>query len=286
VPEQYAGQQMRCPLCNNTFTVPGLPEMPSLAPPPGAAPQPAGGDPVYKLADEPGATVAAPMPPPPPPPLPASHGMDVLPVEEPVRPPRSSAPPPPPVPVGDYTKLRSITLSPRVIPWIGAIGVLVVLVLTFFPWWSGYDKEGKKEGYNAWSLAFGDGKDSYLIKTKDSETKAGGAWFILYVLLILLAALAAIPALLMQLKVIPDNPGLRPLQALKGAVVGGLAGVALILLSLYALFKLLDYGAIPLNFWGLLAYWVNLIAVIALLLQMWLELRGPSRPAPRIDIHT
>ena len=31
VPEQYAGQLMKCPLCNGTFTVPALPSsaMPS-----------------------------------------------------------------------------------------------------------------------------------------------------------------------------------------------------------------------------------------------------------------
>ena len=34
VSEQSAGQQMRCPLCNNTFTVPPLPDAPSLAPSP------------------------------------------------------------------------------------------------------------------------------------------------------------------------------------------------------------------------------------------------------------
>src|SRR6202008_3614086 len=35
VPEQYAGQLMKCPLCTGTFTVPALPQAP--APPP--APQ-------------------------------------------------------------------------------------------------------------------------------------------------------------------------------------------------------------------------------------------------------
>src|SRR3989442_1506053 len=43
VPEQYAGQLMKCPLCSGTFTVPALPPGGSLdapAPPP-APPQPA-----------------------------------------------------------------------------------------------------------------------------------------------------------------------------------------------------------------------------------------------------
>src|ERR1700722_17421884 len=34
VPEQYAGQPMRCPLCSGTFTVPALPTPVASAPPP------------------------------------------------------------------------------------------------------------------------------------------------------------------------------------------------------------------------------------------------------------
>src|SRR6266508_2942482 len=101
VPEQYAGQQMRCPLCNSTFTVPPLPDAPNLAPsPPPPAPAPGAAE-VYPLADD------HTQPPPPstaPPPLPS--------------PTRAPAPPSPPPPVGDYTKLRSIVISPRVVPWI------------------------------------------------------------------------------------------------------------------------------------------------------------------------
>src|SRR3954466_15854611 len=98
VSEQAAGQQMRCPLCNNTFTVPPLPDAPSLAPspppPPAPPPQPApGGAEAYPLADDPHAplpmlTAEAP------PPRPVSS--------------RTPAPTPSPVVVGDYTKMRSI----------------------------------------------------------------------------------------------------------------------------------------------------------------------------------
>jgi len=34
VPEQYAGQLMKCPLCTGTFTVPALPQAPTAPPPP------------------------------------------------------------------------------------------------------------------------------------------------------------------------------------------------------------------------------------------------------------
>src|SRR5262245_19679954 len=88
VPEQYAGQQMRCPLCSNTFTVPPLPDAPTLAPtPPPPPPQPK--TPVYSLADESS-----------PPPLPSAGAKDVPEFSK-----QSSAPAPAPAPppvVGDY----------------------------------------------------------------------------------------------------------------------------------------------------------------------------------------
>src|SRR5262249_10366986 len=146
VSEQAAGQQMRCPLCNNTFTVPPLPDAPSLTPSPPPPPAPAPAAEVYPLADDPHAplqmlTADAP------PPVPS----------------RAPVPPPPPPVVGDYTKLRSIVISPRVVPWIAPIALVVLFLLTFFPWIS-----ARGEGFNAWSLGFGDG----------SKDAPGGAIFI------------------------------------------------------------------------------------------------------------
>src|SRR5439155_1505119 len=125
-----------CPLCNNTFTVPPLPDAPSLAPSPPPSPPPApppppaaGAAEVYPLADEHS------------PPLPT------LTAEPPPVPVRTPAPPPPPPVVGDYTKTRSIVISPRVVPWIAPIALVVLFLLTFFPWL------GRGESsLNAWSL--------------------------------------------------------------------------------------------------------------------------------------
>src|SRR5437764_8607264 len=102
VDNQYAGQQMRCPHCNNVFTVPALPSEPSppTMPPPAPAPLPG--------------------------PVPTSA------------PPVPSAPPPPPVPqvTHDYTKLKSIFISPRIIPWVSFGCVIFVLLMSFFPWYA------------------------------------------------------------------------------------------------------------------------------------------------------
>ncbi len=266
VSEQSAGQQMRCPLCNNVFTVPPLPDAPSLAPspppppplpPPPAPPPSPGAAEVYPLADD----HNAPLPmltaeAPPPVPIP-SH---------------TPAPPPPPPVVGDYTKTRSIIISPRVVPWIAPIAIFVLFLLTFFPWL------GKGEdSLNVWSLGF----------SKSAEhAPVGGALFIFYDLFIVFGVLLAIASLLMQLKVIPDVPALQPIQPWRAVIILGFVGTAYLLLFLNLLVKLFDLGSIWLNFWGWLAETAHCIAVLGLLLEVWLQLRGPTRPPPRIDIHT
>jgi hypothetical protein len=254
VPEQYAGQQMRCPLCNSTFTVPPLPDAPSLAPSPPPPVPATGGAEVYPLADD--------HNPPPPPPLPSTAPPPM------VSP--SRAPAPPPV-VGDYTKLRSVVISPRVVPWIAPIALLVLFLLTFFPWFGSGDF-----GFSPWSLGFGDG----------SKRAPGGAIFIFYDLFVVLGVLLVIVSLLMHLKVIPDSPALEPIKAWRAVIILGFVGTAYLLLFLSTFINLFELKAIWLNFWGWLAACTHFVAVIALLLEVWLQLRGPTRPPPRIDIHS
>lgn len=267
VSEQAAGQQMRCPLCNNTFTVPPLPDAPSLAPSPPLPPPPPAPPPLpapaaaeaYTLADDPNAlpmlTASAPAP---------------VPV-----PSRTPAPPPPPPVVGDYTKLRSIVISPRVVPWIAPIALLVLFLLTFFPWF----RRGQNS-FNAWSLGFSKVPD--ILK----DVWPGGALFIFYDLFIIFGVLLAVASLLMHLKIIPDIPALQPIHPWRAVIILGFVGTAYLLLFLNLLVGLFDLGGIWLNFWGWLAETAHCIAVFGLLLEMWLQLRGPTRPPPRIDIHT
>src|SRR5262245_26364494 len=107
VPDQYAGQLMKCPLCNGTFGVPGLP-------PPAPAPTPAAPD-VFRVAPE---------PPPPPRNEPAPKP------EAPPKAEEAPAPPPPPPPTG-YEKTARFTFRPEVLAWVAPVAMLLVFLLLF-----------------------------------------------------------------------------------------------------------------------------------------------------------
>src|SRR5262249_937155 len=157
VPEQYAGQLMKCPLCAGTFTVPTLAPPPATTPslPSDAAPSdhdsvlataamPSGGRLLDSPTLSPGpppADVYGPAPHPPgsgPPPLPPLPGAQAPP--KPSALPRSQAPPtppppepptlPPPPPLG-YAHSRTIWISPRVVPWIAPVALVLVFLLLF-----------------------------------------------------------------------------------------------------------------------------------------------------------
>jgi hypothetical protein len=267
VPDQYAGQQMRCPLCNNIFTVPGLPEqpgMPAAPPPPPPAPYP------------------GPAAPPPAPPL-VPDPMAFKPTDAPtIAPPARSYAPAPSVQERDYLTLKSIWISKKVIPWIAPMAISLVFLLTFFPWISIGGKGAPTKdlpNFNAWSLAFGGDTGKFL--SAFGVSIAGGLATI-YILFTLFGFLAAIGAFLLHLGIIPPVPALQKWRAI---IVGGFVWVALFFLFLSVLLNLFDHGMIWLNFWGLLAWWAHLVAAIALGLEAWLQLRGPEAPSPRIDLH-
>jgi hypothetical protein len=189
--------------------------------------------------------------------------------------------PTPPLLVGDYTKLRSITISPRVVPWIGPIALFVLFLLTFFPWASAVavkSGEPKIVEVNAWSLGFGDGADF--------KPGPGGPLFIFYDLLVVLAVLTGLGSLLMYAGVIPPSPPLRSIEPWRGLIVGISTWLSFLLLFFSILINVFRLNVVWFSFWGWLAYDCHFVASIALLLQTWLERRGPAKPPPRIDIHT
>lgn len=153
VPEQYAGQLMKCPLCSGTFTVPALPQPAFGDAPPAAAPTPPPPPPgdVFSLkphdAPAPAFQTAPPMelhdphpaPPPPPPPSPS----------------RPAPVPAPALPPEGYSKTMAICFSPGVLQWVPAACMLLVFVFLFFPWLGIYPGGVTYINQSAWGAAFG-----------------------------------------------------------------------------------------------------------------------------------
>jgi hypothetical protein len=170
VPEQYAGQPMRCPLCSGTFTVPALPTpvAPSLsalsapAPLPPTSVAPAAPADTYGLKDP----IA-------PPPAPSPQVSDLA-FEQ--APPASRAPsaftgggpsrphqtfteaepsyPAAPTPEG-YQHKYTIWFSPKFLQYVAPVALLLVFVLTFFPWVGVYPGGVADAWQNMWQSAFG-----------------------------------------------------------------------------------------------------------------------------------
>ena len=197
VPEQFAGQLMKCPLCAGTFTVPGLPAAPTApapppaptAPPPAPAvkappapvvkapPAPADLAPVevvetYGLKQEPAAPpTSKPLEVAPLPPSSISPGPDLpgLPAE--------SASAPPAGPSMGYTRSHSFTLNTKVLQYIPAAAVVLIFILQFFPWVGVYPGGVAAAWQGAWGAAFNsygeepDMKDLFHFYTEDELKK-------------------------------------------------------------------------------------------------------------------
>jgi hypothetical protein len=196
VPEQYAGQLMKCPLCSGTFTVPALPDTGvSTAEPVAPAARPAAPAPPPMPAPAPAPTPAAPAhaepepepevygirhdhhdhastAPPPPPEwhAPAANVFEDLAapaVEE-----HAHEPPPPnpsrapsPMPPGDYTRTWTVWFSPRILQWVPAAAVVLVFFLQFFSWLGYYPGEVACDTQSAYGAAFG------YLSYEDAELK-------------------------------------------------------------------------------------------------------------------
>ncbi len=247
VPEQYAGQMMKCPLCAGTFTVPGLPAATLPPPPPPVETIPFQADPV-------------PPPPPPPPPSPVSTSTPPAIVEKPLSTAPAWTPPPPPPPPGDYTRTYSVWLSPKVLVWLPAPALLLIFVLSFFPWVGIYPGGVAAVWQNAWQAAFayyGEDKDmqseagpGYKIvsendlKKKDESDKVKvvdnrPTWspgLVLYLLLFLFTLAVTVLVTVVGLLPIKLPPPMQQFLPWRWAVVAGLNLLTLLLLSLSLVF--------------------------------------------------
>lgn len=258
VPEEYAGQLMKCPLCNGTFTVPALPTS-AAAPAPvpaGLPPGPAPAEPdVYGLHHEPeppppepfrpdGVTATAP-------PLPSTATTRTPPPPE--APSTSAAPP------EGYTRAPTVWLSPKVLQWVPSAALVLVFVFQFLPWVGLYPGGVPGVTQSAWGAAFGACTQDHDLDTvlpsmekgekpEDNSIPGASALTIFYLLLFFPSLVVTVAVLVHDMGLIRAKlpPQVDRLLPWRWGIVGLVNLALLFLLALQLLFGFsLDsrYGA-------------------------------------------
>jgi hypothetical protein len=280
VPEQSAGQTMRCPLCSGTFTVPQLPQTPApVSPSPGSPPA---GEDVFRVTPSPA------------PPSPRLH--------EPAAPGAGPEPPQPaPTTQPAVQSGFRITISPQVVPWVAPAALFVVFVLLFFPWYTtAVPTEHPGEMTVEWYRQSG---------------WRGGFLGIFHIILLLIGLPVAIAALAVPLMGVRLPPALEPYWPYRTMILTGIVGAATLVLLIELITgsplekriealiqkpsedktdelarrlttpERRDYARLTVQSLTTprLALICQLVALAALALQHWMAQRG-NRPSPRIDI--
>ena len=287
VPDQYAGQTMKCPLCSQLFPAPVLPPAnplpPSVEPSPSSAgaaqtvalpplePAPAPRNPASSSSKEDIYTFASPPAQTPPYPRPGAETSARVRAE---REAPASQPPTPPPPPGNYVQTRTIWISPRGVQWIAPVALGLVFLLMFFTWvWKPGPEEETQSGWGT-----GLGHNFTML----------GFFYLIFFLIAFLVSLASV--LVPRLDItLPDWA--RPLWPWRSAIVAGIAFLALMffVLELLAGFGLEHaqgkelYYLVRRTFAVDLVFLLLLAAIAGALLEFWLVLRK-SRPLPKIDI--
>jgi hypothetical protein len=311
VPEEFAGQLMKCPLCNGTFTVPGLP---------GAGSPPA---PASNLPESDIFSVRSEAPPPPPP----SYTPPPAPKPEPLPSTATTTTPPPslsPLPPEDYQHGAAVWFSPKVLPWITPACLLLVFVLLFFSWVGIYPGGVPAVTQNAWQAAFGpysqdgDMLKEYIKFPDEDKYKPGVSVLTIFYLLLffptLFVTVASVAIGMVPLKL---PPGVEKLLPWRWGIV---AAANLILFLFLALQLLLGFSLdnryaewvdkqveskgtkttqqqkedaakrgegmdrLHHTFALRLTVFLHLLAIASAALMFWISQRGTHRPLPKLEL--
>jgi hypothetical protein len=306
VPEEFAGQLMKCPLCGGNFTVPGLP---GFAPPspPSSEQEPD----IYSIRHEP--------PPPAPPPLPEL---------EPSLPPTTITPslPPPTTPLPlDHQHTLAMSLNPIVLPWIAPVCLVLVFFLQFFDWDGVYPGGVPAVTGNAWYAAFGtysvDGDLKDVVRfIGDEKHKPGvSVLTIFYLILFFPALIVSIASVVLPLLHIKLPPQVDKLMPWRWRIVAAVNLVLFFFLGLQVLLgfsldsrytdwvdqetkgevkenpttqekKLADAhrGELLMRLRHTatlrLVVLLHLVATLSAILVLWIDRRGALRPSPKLEL--
>jgi len=318
VPEEFAGQLMKCPLCNGTFTVPGLPGAAPPSPPPQSETEPD----FYTIRQDP---VPPPSPPAPPPLSSLEPPLSKL---EPLSSTATTTTPPPPkssLPPEDYQRTLAVWFSPKVLPWMAPACLVLVFFLQLFDWDGLYPGGSPAVSGNAWAAAFGaytvDGDLKNLVPyLQDEKSKPGVSVLTIFYLLLffptLIVTLASVVISMIQIKLPPQVEKLLPWRW------GIVAAINLVLFFFLGLQLLLGFSLdsqykewvdketkrltkenpttqerktvearrgelleVPRHtFWLRLVVLLHLVAVLCAILMFWINQRGTHRPLPKLEL--
>jgi hypothetical protein len=257
VSEDKAGQTMACPLCNQTFQVPALPQTAQLSFDYEELPEEIPLVPLPPEAEKP------PAPQPPQPPVPEEPLYEVVP--EPAQPAPSAPPrrpkpsrpnaqqrptgpspvkPPPSVPATGYEQVRSLLLRPEVITWIAPVSLVLLFVLLWVAWvgvYPGGYGVYTQNGFQAWlgSHSWDPVGEKVMGKEQAIEEHISANWFLmtLYLLLLLAALALSIASVIWRSAKAPLvlPPTIERIWPWRTALVGALSALAFLILLLLLL---------------------------------------------------
>lgn len=317
VPEEQAGQSVRCSACNSVLSVPVLPkpEAPMFSSGNQSASAAAQDPDIFKLAldaDQPD-------------PKPGSKPQIAPTPEKPAD--RAPIPPPPPPPPAGPLRVFAYTLNPQVVVWMTPIALLVLFFLLWFTWTGIYP--GGKAAYTQSAIQMtykSFSTDAAIDKVMELESKLNktiswsGMTF-LYVMLVLAGLVFAALPLVLKYTNLRLPPKVQPIMPYRLALVYACTGLAFVLLLLVSWmgFSLetavttmmteevekqkaatpaanleqlvkLNEGMMAAFFqpqrtvWYRLAFLCNLVALVGAALDWWLAQRA-GKPLPRVELH-
>jgi hypothetical protein len=312
VPDEFAGQLMKCSLCNGTFTVPGLP---------GAAPP-------GQHADMDVFSIRADTPPAPPPPPSVTPSFSLEPPPTPPSTATTPTPPSPPpslapsLPPEGYHRTLTVWFSPKVLPWIAPVCLILVFFFQFGDWVGIYPGDVPQVWGNAWRAAFGKYAEDPDLRDESMQIKnkvGVSVLTIFYLLLffpVLVLTIASVVIGLIPVKLPPQVEKLLPWRW------GLVAGVNLILFFFLGLQLALGFTlesqykdwvdkkikedakenpntqeqkkenvmrgiakeALRYTLWLRSTVFLHLLAIISAALMFWVAQRGTHRPEPKLQL--
>lgn len=169
-----------------------------------------------------------------------------------------------------------MTFPLNAVSWAVMIGIVLVFIFSLLPWIGGGERG---DSLSAWGLGFSDSPTAKYFGDYS-------AFFIIYDLFLCFGLLFGIGSFLLHMKVIPDLPQIQPFKPLRSWIVGAMVIPPFLLLALVSFIMLVDKGWVPYGFFGVVACWIHFATVFALLLEIWMVKRGPSRPPIQLVIRS